>query len=91
MDVSHFKPEELSVKMTDNFITVEGKHEEKENEKNFVSRNFVSKFSLPSGVKADSVKCDLSSDHVLIISAPKPAAIENKPAGEKVLSITHSR
>ena len=41
MDVSQFKPNELSVKTVDNCIVVEGNHEEREDEHGFMQRYFV--------------------------------------------------
>lgn len=72
LDVQQFTPEEISVKVTgDNTITVEGKHEEKEDEHGFISRHFVRKYTLPEGHNVDMVRSKLSSDGVLTITAPK--------------------
>lgn len=38
LDVQQFRPDEISVKTSDKFIIVEGKHEEKEDEHGYVSR-----------------------------------------------------
>ncbi|XP_058835632.1 protein lethal(2)essential for life-like [Topomyia yanbarensis] len=78
VDVQQFAPEEISVQMIDNFITVEGKHEEKQDEHGFVSRHFIRKYRLPEGHDADKVVSSLSSDGVLTIKAPKLALPESK-------------
>lgn len=47
LDVQQFTPSEITVKTTEKFIVVEGKHEEKQDEHGFVSRHFVRKYMLP--------------------------------------------
>ena len=51
VDTHGYKPEELQVKVLDDVVTVEAKHEEKkseENNKSFVSRQFSRYISFPS-------------------------------------------
>ncbi|XP_060520886.1 alpha-crystallin B chain-like [Cylas formicarius] len=72
VDVQQFKPEELSVKVTDdNSITVEGKHEERQDEHGYISRHFVRKYKLPEDCDIKQLRSRLSSDGVLSITAPK--------------------
>lgn len=72
LDVQQFAPEEITVKVTgENTITVEGKHEEKQDEHGFISRHFVRKYVLPKGHDINQVQSSLSSDGVLSITAPK--------------------
>ncbi|EDW70543.1 heat shock protein 23 [Drosophila virilis] len=78
MDVAQFKPSELNVKVVDNSIVVEGKHEEREDDHGYITRHFVRRYALPQGYEADKVASTLSSDGVLTVSVPKPAAIEDK-------------
>ncbi|XP_058835627.1 protein lethal(2)essential for life-like [Topomyia yanbarensis] len=78
IDVHQFKPEEISVKMANDYITVEGKHEEKQDEHGFVSRHFTRRYRLPDGHDADKVVSTLSSDGVLTIKAPKLALPESE-------------
>ncbi|EDW18168.1 heat shock protein 23 [Drosophila mojavensis] len=78
MDVAQFKPSELNVKVVDNSVIVEGKHEEREDDHGFITRHFVRRYALPDGYEADKVTSTLSSDGVLTVSVPKPAAIEDK-------------
>lgn len=47
LDVQQFIPNEITVKTTDKFIIVEGKHEEKQDEHGFVSRQFQRRYMLP--------------------------------------------
>ena len=81
LDVQHFSPEEITVKITgDNVIEVEGKHEEKEDEHGYISRRFVRKYKVPRGHNVEQVQSSLSSDGVLTITAPKTdeGSIEHK-------------
>lgn len=82
LDVQHFKPEEISVKIEKNTILVHAKHEEKQDEQGFVSRQFTRRYELPTGYKGEDVKSSLSSDGVLTITCAAPA-IEN-PDGREV-------
>lgn len=70
LDVQKFAPEEISVKATDDWIIVEGKHEERQDEQGFVSRHFVRRFMLPAGHDRNKIVSSLSSDGVLTILAP---------------------
>ncbi|XP_055912407.1 heat shock protein 23-like [Eupeodes corollae] len=85
MDVQQFKPSELTVKVVDDAVVVEGKHEEREDDHGYISRHFVRRYALPNNYDSDKVISTLSSDGVLTLSIPKPA-IENKTA-EKVIQI----
>ncbi|XP_018321195.1 protein lethal(2)essential for life-like [Agrilus planipennis] len=72
LDVQHFKPDEIKVTATgDNTITIEGKHEEKQDDHGYISRHFVRRYVLPEGHDLNQVVSNLSSDGVLSITAPK--------------------
>ncbi|CAH2102045.1 unnamed protein product [Euphydryas editha] len=86
IDVQHFSPEEISVKVVDGFVTVEGKHEEKRDEHGYISRQFVRRYALPKGCLPDVVESKLSSDGVLTITAPKVLPLPS--SGEKIVPIT---
>lgn len=51
LDVQQFSPNEITVKVTDKYIVVEGKHEEKQDEHGFVARQFSRRYLLPSKFK----------------------------------------
>merc|ERR1712219_24727 len=73
LDTSQYRPDELSVSVSNGSITVEGKHEEKaEDGTKMVSRQFIRKYSLPAGAKPQDVVSNLSSDGVLVICVRKP-------------------
>lgn len=87
VDVQHFAPDEITVKIADGTIVVEGKHEEKQDEHGLISRQFIRKFKLPESIHSDAVESRLSSDGVLTVLAPvKVDAVK----GEKAVPITHT-
>merc|ERR1711902_22268 len=72
LDTSQYRPDELKVMVNDGVLTVEGKHEEKaEDGSKMVSRMFSRKYTLPPSAKSEEVVSNLSSDGVLVITAPK--------------------
>nr|ACO15296.1 Heat shock protein homolog [Caligus clemensi] len=74
MDVSQYRPEELKVTTFNDTISVEGQQEQKTGDgvtESFVTKQFSRKWSLPPQCRSDSVVSNLSSDGVLIITAPK--------------------
>lgn len=77
LDVMHYKPEEVEVKVVDNSIIVVAKHEEREDEQSLVSRQLVRKYAIPESVEADEITSSISSDGVLIIQAPLKKQPEN--------------
>lgn len=87
LDVQQFKPEEISVKVSDNTVTVEGKHEEKQDEHGYISRHFVRKYLLPKGHDVNRIESKLSSDGVLTITAPK---IETGKDQEKAIPVVQT-
>ncbi|KAG5895622.1 hypothetical protein JTB14_017731 [Gonioctena quinquepunctata] len=88
LDVQQFKPEEISVKVTgDNTITVEGKHEEKQDEHGQIYRHFVRTYKVPKNCDMGKIESKLSSDGVLSISAPR---IENMEVEHKTIPITQT-
>lgn len=79
LDVQQFTPEEITVKTTDKYIVVEGKHEEKQDEHGYVSRHFTRRYLLPSGHDPNDIVSTLSSDGVLTVTAPKKSLPESNP------------
>lgn len=80
LDVQHFDPEEISVKTSDGYVVIEGKHEERKDEHGFVSRQFKRRYALPEGCNPESVESRLSSDGVLTVVAPKVSESKNERA-----------
>lgn len=86
LNVKQFKPEEIEVKIVDNYIVIHGKHEEKSEENGTAAREFTRKYMLPQNCQAETVTSSLSLDGVLSIVAPKKA-IEEPPKQERQVTI----
>lgn len=76
LNVSHYEPGELSVKIVDERLIISAKHEKKSDEHGFVSREFSREFLLPEGVDKDSLHSRLTDDGHLIITAKVKAEAE---------------
>ncbi len=61
LDVGHFAPEEISVKILENTVTIEGKHDEKQDEQGYIYRHFIRRYTIPNDVKPESITCNLHS------------------------------
>ena len=72
LDVTEFEPNELQVKVLDNHIVIEGRHEEREDEHGYIMRHFKRRYRLPQGYDADKVVSTLSSDGELTVSVTVP-------------------
>ncbi|KAI3373636.1 hypothetical protein L3Q82_022234 [Scortum barcoo] len=71
LDVKHFSPDELSVNISDDFITVHARHEDRQDDHGLVSREFLRKYRLPASVTGADVTSSLSFDGVLTITVPR--------------------
>ncbi|XP_014205039.1 protein lethal(2)essential for life [Copidosoma floridanum] len=89
LDVNQFSPEEVNVKVVDNHIVVEAKHEEKEDEHGWISRQFTRKYLVPNQCDIDQVESRLSSDGVLTITAPKKQE-QKLESNERIIKIQHT-
>ncbi|XP_033211424.1 alpha-crystallin A chain-like [Belonocnema kinseyi] len=85
LDIQQFKPDEITVKVVDNFVVVEGKHGEIQDEHGWIARNFSRKYLVPKQCDLEKVKSSLSLDSVLTITAPRKH--ERKQHREKQLKI----
>ncbi|CAH0552159.1 unnamed protein product [Brassicogethes aeneus] len=88
LDVQQFTPEEIVVKTSGNSITVEGKHEEKQDEHGFISRHFVRRYILPADHDINQITSSLSSDGILTVNAPKKSL--TPPNTERVVPISQT-
>merc|ERR1711963_751259 len=67
-----YRPEELSVKTEGDVLVILAKHEtQTETGGSFVSKQFEQRFSLPSGVKPESIISSLGKDGTLKVTAPR--------------------
>ncbi|XP_067120567.1 alpha-crystallin A chain-like [Centruroides vittatus] len=85
-DVSHFSPEDITVKTVDNYVVIHGKHEEKVDQHGFVSREFTRRYVLPNGVDSEKVTSSLSADGELTVEVSKKC--EELRSNERVVPIT---
>lgn len=70
-----YKPEELSVKTEGDVLVILAKHEtQTETGGSFVSKQFEQRFSLPSGVKPESIISALGRDGTLKVTAPRTSS-----------------
>uniref|UniRef100_A0A8D8IRL1 Protein lethal(2)essential for life n=2 Tax=Culex pipiens TaxID=7175 RepID=A0A8D8IRL1_CULPI len=94
LDVQQFGPHEISVKTVDDFIVVEGKHEERQDEHGFVSRQFVRRYQLPTDYDPKDVVSSLSSDGILTVMAPPkllpPPQKEGAAPVERTIPVTQT-
>lgn len=79
LNVNKFKPEEVSVKVADNNIIIEAKHEERNEDDSYVSRHFSRRYTLPKNCNIKDVVSTLSADGILTVRAP-PKEIDTKNA-----------
>lgn len=86
LDVQQFAPEEITVKVVGKNVIVEGKHEEKQDEHGWISRQFVRKYIVPEQCDIDQLKSSLSSDGILMITAPRKE-IDPTSKNERIIKI----
>ena len=79
IDVSEYSPEDLDVKVEGGNLIISAKQEVKE-AGGSRCRVFEQKFSLPPGVRTDTVRSSLDRDGFLVVTASKDAenSLENK-------------
>uniref|UniRef100_UPI00109FE8D0 alpha-crystallin B chain-like n=1 Tax=Podarcis muralis TaxID=64176 RepID=UPI00109FE8D0 len=85
LDVKHFSPEEMSVKVIGDYIEVHAKHEERPDEHGYISREFHRRYMIPKGVDPAAITSALSPDGVLSITAPTTQAL---PGVERSIPIS---
>ncbi|XP_066115369.1 alpha-crystallin A chain isoform X2 [Saccopteryx bilineata] len=89
LDVKHFSPEDLTVKVQEDFVEIHGKHNERQDDHGYISREFHRRYRLPSNVDQSALSCSLSADGMLTFSGPKvPSGMD---AGHSERAIPVSR
>ncbi|KAK7172731.1 hypothetical protein R3I93_002756 [Phoxinus phoxinus] len=73
LDVNHFAPSEVTVKIQDGFLEIAGKHEERQDEHGYIARCFARKYKLPGGADAENLQSLLSADGILTVEVPLPS------------------
>lgn len=87
LNVQNFKPEEVEVKVADNNVIIEAKHEERNEDDSYVSRHFSRRYALPENCNIKDIVSTLSKDGILTIRAP-PKEIDTKNA--RKIQIQHT-
>ena len=79
LDVRHFDPSEISVKVEDNSIKVSGKREKKsEDGKHYEFREYQQHFTVPDNVNVEELKSQLDQKGILRIEAPLKGQLGDK-------------
>lgn len=99
LDVQHFAPNEINVKTVDDTIVIDAKHEERQDEHGYVSRQFQRRYRLPEGFNVKDVVSSISSDGILTVKAPPatPALegnvrqVQIQQTGPARLSVTNQK
>uniref|UniRef100_A0A0B7ASS1 SHSP domain-containing protein n=1 Tax=Arion vulgaris TaxID=1028688 RepID=A0A0B7ASS1_9EUPU len=68
-DVSEFQPEEIQVKVQENKLIVNARHEEKSVQTS-ISREYSRQVDIPSNVNQEKMQCVLSKDGILSVDSP---------------------
>ncbi|XP_013110918.1 heat shock protein 27 [Stomoxys calcitrans] len=87
IDVRNFRPHEIEVKTTDDYVIVQGKHARRNDGNSMVERHFFRKYLLPRGFNANEVISDLSTDGILTIKAPPPPPTKYYKPGERLVRV----
>nr|AAZ14793.1 33.6 kDa small heat shock protein [Choristoneura fumiferana] len=85
INVKRFKPEELRIKVKNQYIVVEGRHKTTATDNRFMANHFVQRFNLPPGSKQEEVTAVLNEKGVLIVSAPRHEV--PPPPAERIVPI----
>ncbi|XP_041067802.1 alpha-crystallin A chain [Carcharodon carcharias] len=88
LNVKHFLPEELSVKIVDDFVEIHGKHTERQEDQGRVSREFRRIYHLPSNSDQANVTCSLSNDGLLTLCCPKIRTGDDSNQQDRPIPVT---
>uniref|UniRef100_A0A915JBR0 SHSP domain-containing protein n=1 Tax=Romanomermis culicivorax TaxID=13658 RepID=A0A915JBR0_ROMCU len=88
VDVSHFTPEEVKVKLVDKDLIIEGHHEEKMDKHGFISRSFKRRYVVPEDVDPQTLTSKLTDKGILHVEAPKMIAAGKQT--ERTIPIQYS-
>nr|XP_023685553.1 alpha-crystallin A chain [Paramormyrops kingsleyae] len=88
LDVKHFSPEELTVKVIEGYLEIRGKHGERQDDHGYISRLFHRRYRLPSNVDQSSFTCSLSPDGLLTLCAPKVTSGADVTRSDRSIPVT---
>ncbi|KAK0043193.1 heat shock protein Hsp-12.2-like [Biomphalaria glabrata] len=78
MDLHHYKPEEVKITSDNTKITINAKHEEKQDNHGYVSREITRIYKLPENVDPSSISSTMNAHGILNIKVQKKALEEPK-------------
>ena len=70
LDVNHFEPEDMTIKVVGNELIVNGKHGERLDDNGIVSREFTRRYELPKDIDLERITSKLSNEGNLMIEPP---------------------
>ncbi|GFR65625.1 alpha-crystallin B chain [Elysia marginata] len=73
LDLSHYKPEEVKISMDSHKISINAKHEERQDNHGFVSREITRTYKLPNDVDVNSATSTMNANGTLSIKMLKKA------------------
>ncbi|KAJ8004159.1 hypothetical protein DPEC_G00155890 [Dallia pectoralis] len=88
LDVKHFSPDELCVKVCDDYVEIQGKHGERQDDHGYISREFHRRYRLPSSVDQSAITCTLSADGLLTLCGPKVTGSGDFGRGDRNIPVT---
>lgn len=88
LDVKHFSPEDLTVKVQEDFVEIHGKHNERQDDHGYISREFHRRYRLPSNVDQSALSCSLSADGMLTFSGPKVTSGMDAGHSERAIPVS---
>ncbi|XP_018584006.1 alpha-crystallin A chain-like [Scleropages formosus] len=88
LDVKHFSPDELSVKVLDDCVEIHGKHGERQDDHGFIAREFHRRYRLPPNVDQTAITCTLSYDGLLTLCVPRVSSATDSNRGDRSIPIT---
>ncbi|KAK3728445.1 hypothetical protein RRG08_017246 [Elysia crispata] len=78
LDLSHYKPEEIKINMDSHKVTVHAKHEERQDNHGFVTREMTRTYKLPKDVDLKSASSTMNANGTLSIKLSKTAVEASK-------------
>ncbi|XP_068127142.1 alpha-crystallin A chain [Hyperolius riggenbachi] len=88
LDVKHFSPEDLTVKIVEDFVEIHGKHSERQDDHGYISREFHRRYRLPSSLDQSSISCSLSADGILTFTGPKMMSNMDSSHSERPIPVS---
>ncbi|XP_022314563.2 heat shock protein hsp-16.2-like [Crassostrea virginica] len=80
LHVQQFKPEDITVKIENNKLTICGKHEKKTDEgHSYFAQEFVQQYTIPEGIDQDSIISTFSDEGVLFIQGKSKSSGNGEP------------